>query len=132
MKKLSLILSIVSFAMTMSCNEDSKGEIKLVTPEEMLSLIDSKDVQLVDIRSEKEYKSGSIGEAQNIDFNSPTFDKDISKLDKNKPVLLYCRLGVTSAKCSKKLIEAGFIQVIELEGGITQWKFKGYDVKAQP
>ena len=132
MKKLSLILSIVAFTMTMSCKEDSKGEIKLVTPEEMLSLIESKDVQLVDTRSKEEYETGFIGNAQNIDFNSPTFDEDISKLDKSKPVLLYCRTGGTSAKCSKKLIEAGFIQIIELEGGITQWKFKGFELKTRP
>lgn len=132
MKKLSLILSIVAFTMVLSCKENSKGEIKIVTPEEMLSLIESKDVQLVDVRSKEEYESGFIGNAQNIDFNSPTFDEDISKLDKSKPVLLYCRTGGRSAKCSKKLIEAGFIQIIELEGGITQWKFKGFELKAKP
>lgn len=129
MKQLSVIISIVVLAITISCKENHKGEIKLVTPEEMLSLIESRDVQLIDVRTEEEYQSGFIENAQNIDFNSPTFDEDVSKLDKTKPVILYCRTGGRSAKCSQKLLDAGFVQIYELDGGITQWKFKGFDVK---
>lgn len=129
MKQLSVIISIVVLTITISCKENHKGEIKLVTPEEMLSLIESRDVQLIDVRTEEEYQSGFIENAQNIDFNSPTFDEDVSKLDKTKPVILYCRTGGRSAKCSQKLLDAGFVQIYELDGGITQWKFKGFDVK---
>lgn len=118
--------------MATSCNDDIKGEIKLVTPEEMQTLIDTKDVQLVDVRTSEEHKEGYIEHSQNIDFNSPTFDEDISKLDKSKPVILYCKGGRQSAQCAKKLLEAGFIKIYELEGGITQWKFKGLEVKIQP
>lgn len=132
MKQLSVIFSIVVLTITMSCKESPKGEIKLVTPDEMQTLIESRDVQLVDVRSEDEYENGFIENAQNIDFNSPTFDEDISKLDKSKPVILYCKTGGRSAKCSKKLLEAGFIQIYELDGGITKWKFKGFELKTQP
>ncbi len=132
MKKLSFILSLAILVMATSCNDDIKGEIKIVTPEEMKTLIDAKDVQLVDVRTPDEYKEGHIEHSQNIDFNSPTFNEDISKLDKSKPVLLYCKGGRESAKCSERLLKAGFIKIYDLEGGITQWKFKGLEVKIQP
>lgn len=131
MKQLSIIFSIVVLAITFSCTEDPKGEIKLVTPDEMQTLIESRDVQLVDVRTKEEYENGFIENAQNIDFNSPTFDEDISKLDKSKPVILYCKTGGRSAKCSKKLLEAGFVQIYDLDGGITQWEFKGFEIKTQ-
>lgn len=131
MKHLSVIFSIVVLSIAFSCTQEPKGEIKLVTPDEMQSLIESRDVQLVDVRTEEEFNMGYIENAQNINFNSPTFDEDVSKLDKTKPVILYCKSGGRSAKCSKKLLEAGFVQIYELEGGITQWKFKGFDIKTQ-
>lgn len=132
MKKIFTILSIALLVITTNCKDDSKGEIKLVTPEEMQTLIDTKDVQLVDVRTPEEFKDGYIEHSQNIDFNSPTFDEDVSKLDKSKPVILYCRSGGRSSKCSEKLLQAGFVKIYELEGGITEWKFQGLAVKTQP
>lgn len=121
-------MAIVIFA-TGCQKETSKGEIKLITVDEMQTLIDQKDVQLVDVRTAAEYQEGNIANSQNIDFNSPTFDQDITKLDKSKPVILYCKSGGRSSKCAKKLQEAGFIKIFDLEGGITQWKFKGLHIE---
>ncbi len=132
MKQLATIFTIALLLLATSCkNEENTGEIKLVTPEEMHTLLDSKDVQLVDVRTPEEYSEGFIEHSQNIDFNSPTFDEDILKLDKTKPVILYCKGGGRSAKCAKKLSEAGFIKIYDLKGGITQWKFKGFDVETE-
>lgn len=111
------------------CKEENKGEIKLVTAEEMQTLLESKDVQLVDVRTPEEYREGYIEDSQNIDFNSPTFDEDISKLDKSKPVIVYCKSGGRSAECSEKLLKAGFVKIYDLKGGIAQWKFEGFEIK---
>lgn len=125
-----IIFSLALLIVATGCTEDStKGEIKLITVEEMQTLIDQKDVQLVDVRTVLEYQEGHIRNSQNIDFNSPTFDQDISKLDKTKPVILYCKAGGRSSKCAKKLQKAGFIKIFDLEGGITQWKFKGLNIE---
>lgn len=132
MKRLLTILNIMMLLIATGCKEDiNKGEIKLVTPEEMQTLIDQKDVQLVDVRTPEEYKEGSIPNSQNIDFNSPTFDEDINKLDKTKPVILYCKAGGRSAKCADKLLAAGFIKIFDLKGGITQWEFSGFEVETK-
>ena len=37
-------------------------------------------------------------------------------------MILYCKGGHRSAKCAKKLKEAGFEKIYELEGGISKWK----------
>ncbi len=114
----------MAFGFNISCI-DSKldnSEVKLVTAEEMQSILELEDVQLVDVRTPKEHEEIHIANAQNIDFMSPTFEEDISKLDKKKPVILYCKSGGRSAKCAKKMKDAGFEKIYDLEGGISKWK----------
>lgn len=123
-----LILLTLSF----SCIQKTYDEVELVTPEEMQDLMKMENVQLIDIRTPKEYESGYIDGFQNIDFMSDSFDEDIDKLDKNKPVLVYCRSGRRTAKCAAKLVEKGFVKIYDLKGGITQWKYKGLEIKTNP
>lgn len=129
MKRLLLIVVVVFASLFTGCKDDFENEIRVVTPEEMKSLMELEDVQLIDVRSEQERQEGFIKNSQNIDFNSPTFDEDIQKLDKSKPVILYCRSGARSASCVKKLQDAGFVKIYDLQGGITQWRFEGYDLE---
>ena len=42
-------------------------------------------------------------------------------LDKNKPVYVYCKVGGRSLKVSNKLIQVGFKNVYNLEGGFLRW-----------
>lgn len=129
MKKISIVLSLI-FALTLTnCEQETQSEIKVISPEEMQTILELDDVQIVDVRTPEEYKNGFIDNSQNIDFKSPTFDEDITKLDKTKPVVLYCKSGGRSAKCTKKLKDAGFVKIYDLKGGITQWKFKGLEIK---
>lgn len=124
MKKIVIVLSIVFFIVSVSCKNDG-NESQIVSPEEMQTIIQTENAQLIDVRTPEEYKEGYIKNSQNIDYKSPTFADDIKKLDKAKPVILYCKSGARSAKCAKIMIEAGFVKVYELEGGITEWKDKG-------
>lgn len=131
MKQSSIILLLTLIFGFMSCNEHSSSEIKVVSPEEMKSLIQMDDVQLVDVRTKEEYNTGFISNSQNIDITAPDFEDQISKLDKKKPVLVYCKAGTRSAKCAQKLKEAGFEKIYDLSGGITKWKYTGYQIQTK-
>ena len=124
MKQLILILCI-SVVFFTSCEEQPNAEIQIVTAEEMQELTEIEDVQLVDVRTPEEFESGFISKAQNIDYNSPSFDNEIEKLDKSKPVIVYCQKGGRSAKCAQKMKDAGFVKIYDLEGGLAKWKYKG-------
>ena len=63
MKKVLTILSVAIMVLATSCKDESQGEIKLVTPEEMQTLLEQKDVQLVDVRTPKELEDGFIDNA---------------------------------------------------------------------
>ena len=124
MKNISFSIILVMLLSFTSCLDDNtSAEVRLVTPEEMESILELEDVQLVDVRTPEEYREKHIDNAQNIDFKSPTFDEDIEKLDKSKPVVLYCKAGGRSAKCAKKLKDAGFTKIYDLEGGISKWEY---------
>lgn len=129
MKQVLIVLTLMLTFTVTSCKDDSQSDVKLVSPEEMQTLLELEDVQLIDVRTPEEFKEGNIPTAQNIDYNSPTFDEDITKLDKTKPVILYCKSGGRSAKCAKKMEEAGFVKVYDLDGGISKWQHEGYDVE---
>ena len=132
MKQFIIVLFLVS-AFNFSCKEESsEGSIKIVTAEEMKELSQLDNVQLVDVRTPEEYAEGHIEGFQNINFLSETFQEDIEKLDKNKPVIVYCKSGGRSAKSAQLLKEKGFVKIYDLEGGIEQWKYKGYEVKLIP
>ncbi|WP_452596926.1 rhodanese-like domain-containing protein [Pontimicrobium sp. MEBiC01747] len=129
MKQLSITFSLLLVLFLSSCSDQAAGEITVVSTEEMETLLKLDDVQLIDVRTEREHKNGHLALSQNIDFNSPTFEEDIKKLDKLKPVILYCQGGGRSAKCAKKLKDAGFVKIYDLEGGFSKWQHHNLDLK---
>lgn len=128
MKKL-IVLAFVIIGFNSCKQEQIDAEVRIISAEEMQELTTLEDVQLVDVRSEDEYRLGYIQNAQNIDYNSPNFDVEIDQLDKSKPVIVYCQKGGRSAKCVKKLKEKGFVKIYDLDGGLAKWKFKGFEIK---
>lgn len=128
MKKRVLVVFLFSVMLNSSCVEENRAEVNVISPEEMQSLLQTENVQLVDVRTPKEYTLGHIEYAQNIDYKSPTFSEDIKKLDKDKPVLLYCHKGGRSAKCAQKMVEAGFKKIYDLKGGFSKWRHKGLKI----
>jgi rhodanese-related sulfurtransferase len=94
----------------------------LLSPEEFKEHISKKKVQLIDIRTPREFGSSHIKGAKNIDFYSGSFTTEFNKLNKNKPVYIYCRTGSRSRHASNKLYEMGFAEIYDLQGGIVRWK----------
>lgn len=129
--KTSYLLILPLIVTLSSCINEEKGTVQLVSPEEMKELQNDKSVQVVDVRTSKEHALEAIPNSQNIDFNSPTFDEEVRNLDKNRPVLLYCKTGRRSAECAKKLENAGFVKIYDLQGGISRWKYEGFDVESK-
>lgn len=86
-------------------------------------------VQLIDVRTPEEVSFGMIKGARHFDIYNPDFAKRLEKLDKDKPVAVYCAVGGRSAKAGEKLIEMGFVKVYNLEGGMRSWQVAGYPVE---
>lgn len=83
-------------------------------------------VQLIDLRTPAEWQqTGAIEDALRINFNNPDFQAQAAKLDKNKPVIVYCAVGGRSSRAAAMLAKMGFQQVFDYAGGMSDWKAKG-------
>jgi thioredoxin 1 len=78
--------------------------------------------QIIDVRTPEEFAEGHIKNAVNIDWNNSNFESKISKIDKTKPVLIYCLGGGRSASAASKMKTLGFSQIFELNGGMMSWR----------
>ena len=101
--------------------QEPMAKVKVLTAEEFAEKIKAPNVQLVDVRTAGEVATGKIADAINIDYNSTSFDEMAAKLDPNKPVLVYCKVGGRSTRAVKVFQELGFKEIYELDGGIISW-----------
>jgi rhodanese-related sulfurtransferase len=121
------LISVILLGICLSCSPD-KSEAVFLSADEMKDIMAMDSVQLIDVRSLEEFRDGHLKGAQNLIYDSE-FDEKIKSLDKSKPVAVYCRTGRRSEECSKLLEEAGFEQIYQLKGGLTEWKYKGELIK---
>lgn len=106
--------------------------LKDITPVEAFDLIQENkeniDFIILDVRTEPEYKSGHIENAENIDYYLEGFKDELGELDKNKTYLIYCASGNRSGRTLKIMKRRGFQKAYNVLGGIKGWKSKGLPV----
>jgi phage shock protein E len=78
--------------------------------------------QIIDVRSPGEFAQGHIKKAKNIPLDKlPT---QLSKLDKNKPIITCCASGMRSASARGILLKAGFKTVVNGGGWTNLRKYE--------
>jgi rhodanese-related sulfurtransferase len=82
-------------------------------------------VVILDVRTQGEFMTGHIQGAQNIDFESGSFESQIESLDKNGTYAVYCRSGNRSGQAVKVMQDAGFKNIYNLDGGVIDWANSG-------
>ena len=102
--------------------------VPLVSQKELSELLaEDKKTVLLDTRSKEEYEVSHIEGARFIDYSD--FDAGmLNGIDKNDTVVVYCSVGYRSEKIGEKLQKLGYKNVLNLYGGIFDWKNKGQQV----
>jgi phage shock protein E len=77
-----------------------------------------KDVQVIDVRSDAEWKNDHHPDAQHLPHTAILDGSGFAELDKTKPVVLYCRTGGRAEQAKTYLAAQGFTNVKNL-GGIS-------------
>lgn len=96
----------------------SKAQTANLSPQEFIAKVKTtKDAQLLDVRTPQEWQAGKIATSSCINVNDAAFKQQIEKLDKNKPVFVYCAAGGRSSKAAPILQQAGFKYIYNLTGG---------------
>lgn len=94
------------------------------------SMIGSGNHQLIDVRTPTEFAEAHIDGATMIDINGADFEAGIAALDKSRSYVVICRSGGRSARASQYMIDHGFTQVTNVEGGMNAWLASGFPSKS--
>ncbi|OKY26817.1 MULTISPECIES: rhodanese-like domain-containing protein [Thalassotalea] len=103
--------------------------IKQLSPQELTFLVNREEGVVVDIRSEKEFKTARILDAKHLPSEKANKD-DFTALEKlkDKPIILVCAAGVSASNVANKMLKAGFSRVSVLKGGMNAWSGAGLPV----
>ena len=80
---------------------------------------------VVDVCTAAEFSRGHVPGALNLDVNGSGFVAQTAHLDKSKPVLVNCHVGIRGARAAALLKDLGF-DVKNLEGGLNAWEAAGH------
>ena len=128
MKSNLLNLLFIGF-LFISCNGQTTAKYESIEAVNFSAKIKSiPQATIIDVRSPEEYAGQHIENAVNIDWNGTTFESNIIKYDKSKPIFVYCMSGGRSKKAAERLAELGFNKIFELQGGIMKWNAAGLSV----
>jgi phage shock protein E len=117
MKKVKSLFLVLMIGFGFLNCSDANSQVNTLNLDGFVSKIKATpNAQLIDVRTPGEWAEGKIGSSKLISVADPKFLEQASKLDKNKPVFVYCAVGGRSSKASTLLQQAGFKQVYNLSG----------------
>ena len=102
--------------------QENSSAYHKIDAKEAKSMIDSKKVTIVDVRTEQEYKEKHIPNSILVP-NETVEEEAVNKLpDKDAILLVHCRTGIRSKQASDKLVKMGYKNVYDF-GGINDWPY---------
>jgi rhodanese-related sulfurtransferase len=93
------------------------------TPQQVAELIERGDeVQLIDVRQPEEHEAGRIGGDRLVVLSD--LAAEVDSIDRDRPVVFYCRSGSRSAMAAEAFRGAGF-DAHNMLGGLLDWTAAG-------
>ena len=134
MKSLLILAAVVCLARPLSAQiaapPAAPAAVKNVSAEDADKLLkERKDVVVIDLRTEAEFKTGHIAGAKNIDFLDSEFAKQVGALDKAKTYLVHCGSGRRSTKALDVFQAQKFSSILHLNEGFKAWEAAGKPVE---
>jgi rhodanese-related sulfurtransferase len=116
--------------------EEAQKNIETLKPSDVKSLIEKKEITLIDVRDIRElWKEGTIKNSKHIPRGMLEFWLDpessyykLNKIKDVKKMVLFCALGWRSALATKSLVDMGFKNVAHVDGGFDALKKNGFNI----
>jgi rhodanese-related sulfurtransferase len=96
---------------------EQASEAREVSREEARKMLDE-GAQLLDVRADHEWEAGRIAGAKHMPLAE--LSQRTGEIDKDRPVVVYCRGGNRSSMATAALDDAGF-EAVKLSDGIVGW-----------
>ena len=104
--------------------------VDTVTPNELAELVHTTDIDLVDVRDEREWLAGHVPGSRPVPLETLRSDPD-AFLDRAKPVVFICARGVRSLTAAKLAERLGYAKIYNLDGGTLAWTKAGLAVSVE-
>ena len=122
---IGIVVIYLGFVLPALSAQDST-RIIAVSAKEAADLIEKhngdNDFAILDIRTPGEFQSGHLPDAILVDFYSQTFADQLSRLNKKKTYLVYCRTGNRSTSSLSLFKKLKFEKIYHMSTGISGWK----------
>ena len=107
--------------------DEAKNRIRETNVPEVKKRMDRGDkLLLVDVREESEYAKDHLPGAVHMGKGVIERDVEMRVPELNTEMILYCGGGFRSALAADNLQKMGYTNVISMDGGIREWREKGY------
>ena len=111
---------------------EAKSLVPAITPDELAAIMHRDDVLVVDVRDDNEVaKSGKIKGAVHVSRGTLEFCADETSpfhkpfFSRDKIIVLYCQSGGRGSLSAKAILDLGFGEVRNLDGGFKGWLENG-------
>jgi rhodanese-related sulfurtransferase len=99
-----------------------------VEPERVADMHRAGEIQLVDVREPYEWDAGRISGARHVEMERVA--SQAPTIDRERPVVFYCRGGVRSGLVANAFRRAGY-DAFSMVGGITAWAERGLPLEPE-
>ena|SRR5687767_6125613 len=95
---------------------------KRLSPAQLTELVNREDALVLDVSPTSEYEKGHIAGARGVPLGQLDPEHKLIAKAKDRPIVVVCRTGQSSAQAAARLVKAGYSRVHWLEGGLPAWQ----------
>lgn len=138
-KEILIVASLLAGSLLIAGQAESEklvAEAKLeageMEPKQLKEMLDTdKKVIVMDIREENQRAEGEIYAPNTVAITRGNLEFEVlNKIkDKNAVIVTYCRGGSRGALAAQTLKKLGYVNAINLKGGLKGWAQKGYPIE---
>ncbi len=92
------------------------------SPQQVAALLARDEIQLIDVRQTHEHEAGRIAGGRLVELAE--LPARVDTVDRDRPVVFYCRSGARSAMATQAFRAAGF-DAHNMAGGLLEWDAAG-------
>ena len=126
----SLLSFVVALSLFSFLRIADAADAKNISIDEAARLLKTDtNIVVLDVRTPREFESGHIKGATNINFNDKDFAKKVAALDKNKTYIIHCASGGRSGRACEQIKTLNFKNMLHMNEGFSKWKEAGKPVE---
>src|SRR6185369_4582948 len=112
--------------------QETKKTVRELTVDQVKAKLDqSEKFHLIDVREESEWARDHLPGAKHLGKGIIERDVEQQVPDTRAEIVLYCGGGFRSALAADNLQKMGYTNVISMDGGIRDWREKGYPLTTE-